>query len=266
MRLKLGRVLGIAIFLHWTFFLAPAYLIYAWRADGLPWGLVAVMLGLLFAVFTCVLIHEYGHALMARRFGVETKDIIITPIGGLARLTRMPRRPLEELMITIAGPLVNLVIAMLLCLFLLLTGGNFIPSPGYAGLTEFPTMMMWMNLFLFLFNLIPAFPMDGGRILRSSLAFFIPHREATLVAGILGQFCAVSFAIFGLWAQQYSLVLIGVFVYFAARYEMAVSKQIAMYEQYRAEILEQTGITEAMIEQAEMGQSEWSRASYQDPA
>jgi len=265
MRLKLGRVLGIDIFLHWTFFLAPAYLVYAWRSQGLPWSMVAVMLGLLFAVFTCVLIHEYGHALMARRFGVQTKDIIITPIGGLARLTRMPRRPLEELMITIAGPLVNLVIATMLGVFLLATGGNFIPSAGYAGLTEFPTMMMWMNLFLFLFNLIPAFPMDGGRILRSSLAFFIPHREATLVAGILGQVCAVSFGIFGLWANQYSLVLIGVFVFFAARYEMAMSKQNAMYEQYRAELLEQTGVTEAMIEQAELGGAKWTRASFQDP-
>ncbi|MDG1872337.1 MAG: site-2 protease family protein [Mariniblastus sp.] len=256
MRLKLGRILGIDIFLHWSFFLAPAYLILAWRSEGLPWSMVVVMLGLLLAVFTCVLIHEYGHALMARHFGVQTKDIIITPIGGLARLTRMPRRPLEELMITIAGPAVNLVIAFLLGIYLLATGGNLVPSRGYAGLTEFSTMMMWMNMFLFLFNLIPAFPMDGGRILRSSLAFFIPHREATLVAGILGQICAVCFAIYGFWGGQYSLIFIGLFVYFAARYEMTVSKQIAMYEQYRSDILQQTGVTDSVLEQAELGRTE----------
>ena len=228
MRLKLGRVLGIDVFLHWTFFLAPAYLIYAWRTQGLPWGMVGIMLILLIAVFTCVLMHEYGHALMARRFGVETQDIIITPIGGLARLQGMPRRPVEELLITIAGPAVNLVIAIGFLLLLVATGKSVFPSSGFDGLKEFAPMMLWMNLILFFFNLIPAFPMDGGRILRSTLAFFIPHREATLVAGILGQICALLFAVFGFFAGQYSLILIGVFIIFAARYEMRASR--LMYE------------------------------------
>ena len=230
MRLKLGRILGIDIFLHWTFFLAPIYLIYAWRQEGLPWSMVAILLGLLVAVFTCVLIHEYGHALMARRFGVETQDIIITPIGGLARLQGMPRRPIEEFLITLAGPMVNLVIAIIFFVFLLATGRDFLPSSGYAGLKEFAPMMLWMNLVLFFFNLIPAFPMDGGRLLRSSLAFFIPHMEATMVAGILGQICAVIFALIGVFSGQYSLLLIGVFIIFAARYEMKVSRMIWEHE------------------------------------
>lgn len=236
MRLKLGRVLGIDIYLHWTFFLAPAYLIYAWRNQGLPWGMVAILLGLLVAVFTCVLMHEYGHALMARRFGVETQDIIITPIGGLARLQGMPKRPIEELLITIAGPLVNLVIAIGFLIFLLATGGSLLPSSGFDGLKEIAPMMLWMNFILFFFNLIPAFPMDGGRILRSSLAFVIPHREATMVAGILGQVCAIFFAAIGLYSGQYSLVLIGVFIIFAARYEMRASRMLYEYEQRQKEI------------------------------
>ena len=189
-----------------------------------------LMLCMLVAVFTCVLMHEYGHALMARRFGVETQDIIITPIGGLARLQGMPKRPVEELLITIAGPIVNLVIAILVGVFLFITGGSVFPSPEVTGFKLFVPLLMWMNLILFLFNLIPAFPMDGGRILRSTLAFFIPHLEATLAAGILGQVCALLFAAVGLYSGTYSLVLIGVFIIFAARYEMRASRMMYEYE------------------------------------
>ncbi len=232
MRLKIARIAQINVFLHWTFFLAPIYLVYHWRwRNQLPWSIVLLLLVLLVAVFTCVLMHEYGHALTARVFGVQTKDIIITPIGGLARLERMPRNPFQELLITLAGPAVNLVIALAFAVYIFLSGGNWMPAPGFTGLLQFPVVLMWMNLVLFLFNLIPAFPMDGGRILRSSLAFFISHRQATLVAGILGQICAVSFATFGLISRQYSFVLIGAFVYFAARYEMRNSRTVVVDEQ-----------------------------------
>lgn len=231
MRWKLARIAQIDIFLHWTFFLAPAYLVYQWRwGEELPWTHVAILLGLLIAVFSCVLMHEYGHALMARFFGVQTKDIIITPIGGLARLERMPRNPFQELMITLAGPAVNLVIAFLLGIYVLMTGGKMIPEPGFDGLLQIPVILMWMNLVLFLFNLIPAFPMDGGRILRSGLAFFLPHQQATRVAAILGQICASVFAIYGLIFQQYSFVLIGAFVFFAARHEMRISRFVIRRE------------------------------------
>lgn len=231
MRLKIARIARIDVFLHWTFFLAPIYLVYQWRwggEDPLPWSVVAILLGLLVAVFTCVLMHEYGHALMARVFGVETKDIIITPIGGLARLERMPRNPFQELMITLAGPGVNLVIALALAGYVFLSGSDWVPKPGIENLgQEIPIILMWMNLVLFLFNLIPAFPMDGGRILRSGLAFFFTYRQATVIAGILGQVCAVAFAVFGLLFQQYALVLIGIFVFFAARIEIRNSRSEA---------------------------------------
>jgi len=161
MRLKLARVAKIDVFLHWTFFLAPAYLIFVSRSQNIDWQIIGILLGLLVAVFTCVLLHEYGHALMARWFGVETKDIIITPIGGLARLQGMPRRPIEEFMITIAGPLVNLVIAIIFALIIFASDGNWIPGvaddplasvvssaqnstvSGYEGLTDFLPLMLW---------------------------------------------------------------------------------------------------------------------------
>lgn len=235
MRLKLARIAQIDVYLHWTFFLAPIYLIYRWRwGDQLPWDAVAILLGLLVAVFTCVLMHEYGHALMARVFGVQTKDIIITPIGGLARLERMPRNPFQELMITIAGPAVNLVIAFAFAVYVFLSGSNWVPAPGFEGLRQLPIVLMWMNLVLFLFNLIPAFPMDGGRILRSGLAFFLPHRRATVVAGIVGQICALSFVIYGLMFQHFGLVVIGAFVFIAARHEMRVSRFVFESERSRA--------------------------------
>jgi Zn-dependent protease len=231
MRFKLGRYLGIDVFLHWTFFLAPLYLAYEMRwGQNYSWPLVGLFLLLLFAVFGCVLLHEYGHALMARHFGVNTRDIIVTPIGGIARLERMPRKPFQELLITIAGPSVNLLIGAVLMIGLLAFGSPLVPRDELKSVFQFPLILMWMNLFLFLFNLIPAFPMDGGRILRSTLAFFVDYQSATMVAGILGQIVAVGFCFVGLVFGQFSLLLIGGFVFFAARMEIAASRQVFLGE------------------------------------
>ena len=234
MQFKLGRYLGIDVFLHWTFFLAPLYLVYDLRwVENYSWPLVGMSLLLLIAVFTCVLLHEYGHALMARHYGVNTRDIIVTPIGGIARLERMPRKPLQELMITIAGPSVNLVISGILLVVLLASGNSLIPEEGLQNMFQFPVLLMWLNLFLFLFNLIPAFPMDGGRILRSSLGFFVDHQSATMVAGILGQILAAGFCLIGIFFGQFSLLLIGGFVFFAARVEIAASRQMLLEDAAR---------------------------------
>lgn len=223
--------MGIDVFLHWTFFLAPIYLIYEMRWNqNYSWPVVGMFLLLLCAVFSCVLFHEYGHALMARRFGVNTRDIIITPIGGIARLERMPRNPFQELLITIAGPSVNLLIAAGLMLGLIVVGGSLVPGEQLQSIVQFPVILMWMNLFLFVFNLVPAFPMDGGRILRSTLAFFVDYQSATLVAGILGQLAAGVFCLLGLLFGQFSLLLIGGFVFFAARMEIAASRQVFLGE------------------------------------
>ena len=220
-RLKIGRAAGVDVFLHWSFFLAPLYIIYLhWQLE-LAWPIVGVLLVLLFAIFGCVLLHEYGHALAARYFGVKTKDIIITPIGGLARLSRMPSEPLQEFAIAIAGPLVNLSVAIGFAFFVTAMGNDLMPD-ARKGLTQFPQLMLWLNLFLFLFNLIPAFPMDGGRILRSLLATSFKHETATLIAGLLGQLVAIGFMGYGIYTGKYQLALIGVFVFLAAGVEIAV--------------------------------------------
>ncbi len=225
MRLKLGHIAGIDVYLHWSYVLAPIYIIYQlkWQRD-FPWSIIGTLLLLLVSMSICVLLHEFGHALMARRLGVGTRDIIITPIGGLARLERLPQKPFQELLISLAGPGVNLVIALLLAVYVLGSGRDWVPSLDFDGVTQFPEIMMWINATLFLFNLIPAFPMDGGRILRSGLALLMPHLQATLIAGALGQAGAIAFSIYGFTSGHYVLILVGLFVYFAAQFEMSQAR------------------------------------------
>lgn len=215
---RLGRVAGIDIRLHWSFFLAPLTIYLQYRQFGA--AIISLLLVLMLAVFVCILLHEYGHALTARYFGVKTQDIIITPIGGLARLVRMPLNPVQELLITIAGPLVNLAIAGLFFIYLLIRGEPLSLNNEAESIAAFPQLMMWANLVLFLFNLIPAFPMDGGRILRSSLAIFLDYQRATKAAALVGRILAVCFlaaAVF--YFQDFMLGILGVFVFLAAGIE-----------------------------------------------
>lgn len=218
--LKVGRAVGIDIFVHWSFILAPAFVVYQSWSSG-SWQIVTMALIILFSIFGCVLLHEYGHALMARRLGVATRDIVLTPIGGLARLEGMPRTPKHEFLITIAGPLVNLALALLALVYLGITGQ---PIDQPQRLQDFALIFFWMNLILFSFNLLPAFPMDGGRILRSTLACFMTHETATSIAGILGKLFAIGFIVYGFRKPQYGLILVGGFIYFSAMNEMAVSR------------------------------------------
>jgi Zn-dependent protease len=226
MRLKIGRIAKIDIFLHWTYVFLPLYIIYRCRIQAqMPWSMVGVLMTLVAALFTCVLMHEYGHALMARRFGIGTRDIIITPIGGLARLDRMPYAPLKEFLISIAGPAVNLLIAILLGTAIYFSGADLIVESTFRW-SQFAGILMWMNLALFLFNLVPAFPMDGGRVLRSCLALVISHHSATLIAGIIGQALAIGFGIYAIYSGQFLLVAVSVFIFYAAMIEMRVSRSL----------------------------------------
>jgi Zn-dependent protease len=226
-RLKIGRAIGTDVFLHWTFFFAPLYVVLLHWQSGSGWPILGILIVWLLAVFSCVLLHEYGHVLAARHFGVQARDIIITPIGGLARLVNMPKDPVREFAIAIAGPAVNLAVAMAFAFYLAVTHQYFLPSEGLAGLFQFPQLMMWLNLFLFLFNLIPAFPMDGGRILRSLLAVSLNHETATRVAGLLGQFLAVGTIAYGIYSREYQLSLLGTFVFLTAAAEIAIRKHQA---------------------------------------
>jgi Zn-dependent protease len=180
------------------------------------------MVGLTLAVFGCVVLHELGHALMARHFGIATRDITLYPIGGVARLERMSERPVEELLIALAGPAVNVVIALVLFVGLaLLEPFSFQDVlPALQGESFLGTLMM-INIVLVLFNLIPAFPMDGGRVLRALLATRLGLVRATRIAAGLGSVLALAFCIFGLVQGAPMTTLVGIFVYFAGQQELA---------------------------------------------
>lgn len=220
MRLKIGRLFSIDVFLHWTFIFVPTLLIYEWRIRmGLAWPLIAILSSLVVGAFVSVLLHEYGHALAARKFGVKTRDILLTPIGGLARLEQMSRDPWHEFFITIAGPLVNLVLALFFLLITAAMGLDWQLPEGVPVRQQLVPMMMWINMALFLFNLIPAFPMDGGRILRSLLAMKMARRPATQIAVMLGQVLSLIAIVFGVYSGIYSLVGVGIFVFLTSRNE-----------------------------------------------
>jgi Zn-dependent protease/CBS domain-containing protein len=211
---NLGTFGGTQVRVHVTFALLLAWI---WFSQYQAGGSAAAWQGVAFslAVFACVVLHEFGHALAARRYGIRTPDITLLPIGGLARLERMPDQPLQELVIAIAGPLVNVVIAGIIFLALGSTVGlgeiGQIDNPQ----ADFLARLASVNVFLVLFNLIPAFPMDGGRVLRAVLAFWLKWSRATQVAARIGQGFAVLFGVLGLFYNPL-LIFIAIFVYLAA--------------------------------------------------
>jgi Zn-dependent protease len=216
---RIGRLLGIDVFVHATF---PLLLAWVGAAHYLPErSAAAAFAGVTFvlALFAIVVLHELGHALTARRFGIRTRNITLLPIGGVAHLERMPERPAQELLVAVAGPLVNVLLAALLLTLLLATGGSLAPPEG--GLVAAgPTLsgLLWVNVSLAAFNLLPAFPMDGGRALRAALALRIDRVRATRIAAGIGQACALAFGLLGLLANPL-LVLIAVFVWVGAAAE-----------------------------------------------
>ena len=219
---RVGRIGGTDVKIHVTFLALVAWWAWsAWSDGGSSAALEAVVF--LLALFSCVLLHEFGHIVMARRFGVRTPDVILLPIGGLARLERMPDEPKQELLIAAAGPAVTLVIALALFGGLRLAGapldGDSL-EPGRAGIAQ---QVMWVNVALLLFNLLPIFPMDGGRMLRALLAMRLGLQRATRIASRVGQAGAVVLGLWGLgffseWGFEPNLVLvlISVFVFLAA--------------------------------------------------
>ncbi len=214
----IGRLFGSEIRVHVTFFLLLAWIGVAYYQQG---GTSAAVQGVLFilAIFACVVAHEFGHALTARRYGIRTPDITLLPIGGLARLERMPEKPRQEIIVALAGPAVNVVIAAVLMLFM---NASFsvdalqkLDNPSLSFLARLASV----NVFLALFNLIPAFPMDGGRVLRAVLAIWYPRRQATNIAARVGQALAFVFGFLGLVGGNPLLILIAFFVYLAATAE-----------------------------------------------
>ena len=183
---------------------------------------VAALAGvaLITTVFGCVVLHELGHAFMARHYGIPTLDITMYPIGGVARLARMPRKPREEFMIAIAGPAVNVVIALVLLLINSVLGYGISMAEAMYTQANVLGMLMWINVSLVVFNMIPAFPMDGGRILRAALATQLDYRNATHIASLAGQAIAVVMGIFGIFSGMWTLPFVSMFVFMAARQEV----------------------------------------------
>jgi Zn-dependent protease len=219
--LKLGKLLGIDLYVHFTFVLLLVFFgVYYWRDSH---SLEATFQGVVFivALFGCVVLHELGHALMARRYGIKTRDITLLPIGGIARLEKMPEKPLQELWVTLAGPAVNVAIAIILTLGLAAASGfTSMEQIGENG-GSFWQRLIVLNLVLAAFNLLPAFPMDGGRILRALLAMRLSRRRATVIAANVGQGMAVLFVVLGFLYNPF-LILIGIFVYLGAQAEAAM--------------------------------------------
>jgi len=207
---KLGQVAGIDIFLHPTFLLLLAYVA---MTGG---GIGSVLL--VSSVFGCVLLHELGHALMARRFGIATEHITLYPIGGVARLRRLPRAPGAELLIALAGPAVNLSIVV--ALMTVSTLGLLGPAWSPSLLSGFVEELIWINLVLALFNLIPAFPMDGGRVLRALLSGWLGRARATMIAAGIGRGLALMFGMYCLFHGLFLQALLACFIYFAAGQEL----------------------------------------------
>lgn len=212
----LGRLFGSELRVHATFFLLLAWVAAAAYAEG---GTSAALTNTVFilALFACVIAHEYGHALMARRFGIPTPDITLLPIGGMARMERMPEKPGQEIAVALAGPAVNVVIWGVLIAFGASTEMTALAEPGTTA--DFLGRLAAVNLFLAVFNLIPAFPMDGGRVLRAALSAYMPRVRATRIAATAGQIAAFLFGFAGLASGNLILLLIAVFIFLAAQAE-----------------------------------------------
>jgi Zn-dependent protease len=216
---KIGELAGIGIYLHATFLILLGWVLLSHLVSG--YTLTAALLGLLFmvAIFACIVLHELGHALAARKYGIPTRDITLLPIGGVARLERMPDDPKQELVVALAGPAVNVLIAFSIYLWFNITQ-KVIPLEALGvAVGSFAARIFYANIFLVIFNLIPAFPMDGGRVLRALLAMKLDYTRATQIAATIGQGLAFLFGFVGLFSSNPFLLFIAFFVWIGAAQE-----------------------------------------------
>lgn len=219
MNWRLGRVAGIEVRMHATFLLLLAFVAWQHWTDGRSLASVVAGVSFVLALFGCVVLHEFGHALTARHFGITTRDITLLPIGGVARLDRMPDEPVQELWVALAGPAVNVAIAGVLYLVIALAGAAMVPAEQ-LDVSRGPLLerLMVVNVGLALFNMLPAFPMDGGRVVRALLATRLDYVRATQIAATLGQGMAFLFGFLGLLGSP-MLLFIALFVWLGASQE-----------------------------------------------
>jgi len=231
--LSLGRIAGIKVFIHWTFIILVAWIVIQGSLQGQTTNQTLWTLAFLLAIFFCVFLHEMGHALAARRYHIKTRDITMLPIGGLARLENLPEDPKQELLVALAGPAVNLVIAGLLFAGLSTQELN-INEVNLESINQgnFLYMLLSANLILAVFNLIPAFPMDGGRALRALLSFRLNRVKATRIAAGIGQVLAIGFVFIGLFYNPI-LLLIGIFIFLGAQAESSFAQTRDLLSGYK---------------------------------
>ncbi|MDX1739791.1 MAG: site-2 protease family protein [Rhodothermales bacterium] len=220
---RISKVSGIPVSAHWTMavFFAWIFGMVLWRGGSIETALGGMVI--VGSVFACVALHELGHALMARRFGIRTRDITLYPFGGIARLQGGEMKPPEELWVALAGPAVNVALAVMLYFVSSFTGQS-VATAGILQPGGYLSTMMWLNISLAAFNMIPAFPMDGGRVLRAGLASSMRFEAATQIAVLVGTVIAAGFFLWGVVTLNPVLAFIGVFVFFGALQEAQVSR------------------------------------------
>lgn len=246
--LNLGRIAGIRVEVHWTFLLLIGWIVLVGLSRGSATSTILWNITFILLLFVCVVMHEFGHALTAKRYNIPTKKITLLPIGGVASFEEMPEDPKQELLVALAGPAVNIVIALLLI--------PFIPIEYYFGQdpeTLQETMsavgpgnllfyLFVANVMLVAFNLLPAFPMDGGRVLRALLTMRMDRVRATQIAALLGQTLAFLFFLVGLIYNPF-LILIALFVYFGAQGENVMVQQLMLLQNHQVKEAMMTNIT-----------------------
>ena len=229
---KIGRLSGIDVRVHWTFLLLLAF--FAFIGYGASGSLVGALTATvtIVALFFCVLLHEFGHSLLAQHLGLEIHSITLLPLGGVSNLESLPEKPVDEVKITLAGPLVNVVLAPIFFGVGLLFGAvPRVPADLFTGIGsvgQFFFYLGYLNVVLAVFNLIPAFPLDGGRILRAILATRLGALRATDISSAVGQLFAVAFFLIGLLGGNFLLALVAVFIFFGATGEAQMMRQQEM--------------------------------------
>lgn len=261
--LKIFTAFGIPVFIHWTFGFIFVFILWNAQSEGMTTMETLTYTALFMSLFVCVLLHEYGHALAARRYGVKTQDIVLMPIGGVARLEKMPDKPMQEFVVAIAGPMVNVVIAILLMLGIwLLTdpayielmanlvisteeGNEIIEEAGIQipQTLQFAINLAILNIVLVIFNMIPAFPMDGGRVFRALLSMKTGRPKATRIASMVGQVIAGLIIFLGIWTNAFMIIVLGIFVIYGARSENAMVQLEDLLSRYTTRDLVRTQFT-----------------------
>src|SRR5215216_1555503 len=226
---KIGRFSGIDVRVHWTFLLLLAFFAFiGYQGSGSPLGALTAIV-MIVALFLCVLLHEFGHSLVAQRLGLEIHSITLLPIGGVSNLESLPEKPSDEVKITLAGPLVNVVLAPIFFgVGLLLGAVPRMPTDLFTGIGsvgQFFFYLGYLNVVLAVFNLIPAFPLDGGRVLRALLAIRLGALRATDISSRVGQLFAAAFFLIGLLGGNFLLALVALFIFFGATGEAQMVRQ-----------------------------------------